>query len=406
MRNVYIVIGANYGDEGKGLATDYLSKEVEAKAVIKFCGGAQAGHTVQLDNGTRHVFHHFGSGTFSNIPTYLSRHFISNPFLFLKEHAILQTLTNSIAVAVSPHSLITTPYDVLINHIIEKKRRKNLTAHGSCGAGINETVNRSRFNDYRLDISTIQSKDRRKILTKIRDTYFPERLRELDISIGEIIEMFPEEYKIWTSLPLISNFCSDCDRFLEKIQVVDDYTYLSEIPGNIVFEGAQGLKLDKDYGNFPYVTRSNTGCINPIDLLHGIRAISINLVYVSRPYITRHGEGPLRYELKENTFDPDKTNTYNDWQGRFKYAMLHIDDLVDAITYDHRIAYHHYVLSTKNLFFTCCDHIVGKPVRCVADNMIMELTAKEIINILDKRIGFAHIWQSFGPTKSKIEKYL
>ena len=62
-----VIIGANYGDEGKGLISDYLVDREQAKIVIRFNGGAQAGHTVVTLDGKRHVFKHFGSGTFQGI---------------------------------------------------------------------------------------------------------------------------------------------------------------------------------------------------------------------------------------------------------------------------------------------------------------------------------------------------
>ena len=67
----YAVIGANYGDEGKGLITDYLCRQVENPLVIRFNGGAQAGHTVTTPEGIRHIFSHFGSGTLAGA-SYLS----------------------------------------------------------------------------------------------------------------------------------------------------------------------------------------------------------------------------------------------------------------------------------------------------------------------------------------------
>ena len=79
MKQASVVIGANFGDEGKGLMTDFLS-EPEG-VVVRFNGGAQAGHTVTEPGGTRHVFHHYGAGAFKGASTFLSRHFVSNPLL-------------------------------------------------------------------------------------------------------------------------------------------------------------------------------------------------------------------------------------------------------------------------------------------------------------------------------------
>lgn len=85
MKEVKVIIGANFGDEGKGLMTDYFCNKCDNPIVVRFNSGAQAGHTVVTPDGNRHVFGHFGSGTFNNTPTFLSKYFVVNPLSFLKE---------------------------------------------------------------------------------------------------------------------------------------------------------------------------------------------------------------------------------------------------------------------------------------------------------------------------------
>ena len=69
MKNIKVVIGANFGDEGKGLMTDYFASKSNKSLVVRFNGGGQAGHTVTTKDGRRHVFHHFGSGIFAGADT-------------------------------------------------------------------------------------------------------------------------------------------------------------------------------------------------------------------------------------------------------------------------------------------------------------------------------------------------
>ena len=89
MKHAFAVIGANFGDEGKGLMTDYFCSQNKKSLNIRFNGGAQAGHTVVTPDGKRHVFSHIGSGTFSGADTYLSEFFTLNPIMFMKEHSII-----------------------------------------------------------------------------------------------------------------------------------------------------------------------------------------------------------------------------------------------------------------------------------------------------------------------------
>ena len=88
--DVSIIIGANYGDEGKGRMSDYLANKAmqagQSTITILSNGGAQRGHTVVLNNGFTHIFHHFGSGTLAGADTYLPQSFIVNPMIFMKEY--------------------------------------------------------------------------------------------------------------------------------------------------------------------------------------------------------------------------------------------------------------------------------------------------------------------------------
>ena len=130
------VIGANFGDEGKGAVTAHLVGAAPATSIVgRFNGGAQAGHTVVTPR-RRHVFHHFGSGTLAGAASFLSRHFIVNPFLWEKERDEL----GHAELLVDPSAMLTTPFDMLLNQVAERKRGDG--RHGSCGIGINETVTR------------------------------------------------------------------------------------------------------------------------------------------------------------------------------------------------------------------------------------------------------------------------
>lgn len=92
MKDIKIVIGANFGDEGKGKLTDYYTKNADNCIVVCSNGGAQRGHTVLKSDGTRHVFHHFGSGTLNGADTYLPEDFILNPLVFREEWEELKKL--------------------------------------------------------------------------------------------------------------------------------------------------------------------------------------------------------------------------------------------------------------------------------------------------------------------------
>ena len=113
MKDIKIVIGANFGDEGKGKLTDYYTKDKDNCIVVCSNGGAQRGHTVLKPDGTRHVFHHFGSGTLNGADTYLPGDFILNPLVFREEWEELKKLGWEPHVYVHEKCMITNPFDMM-----------------------------------------------------------------------------------------------------------------------------------------------------------------------------------------------------------------------------------------------------------------------------------------------------
>ena len=131
---------------------DYLC-QFGGEVVVRFNGGAQAGHTVVTPDGMRHVFHHFGSGTLYGVPTFLSQYFICNPIVFLREMADLEKMHVTAAVFAHPDCLVTTFADMMINQAKESKRGDK--RHGSVGMGIHETIQRSHVDELKITMSDL-----------------------------------------------------------------------------------------------------------------------------------------------------------------------------------------------------------------------------------------------------------
>lgn len=301
----HVIIGANYGDEGKGLMTDYFVRRQNADVVVRFNGGAQAGHTV-VDGGVRHVFSHFGSGTLAGAATFLSENFMCNPVLFVVEAQRLGAHLTQ--VYIDPRSQITIPADMLINQAIERKRGE--ARHGSCGVGFNEAVERSLSG---FPISVLDMLDYRTMQAKIRAVqmdYVPARCAALGLDPALIdAEEFSERFLL------------DCDFMARHIAIVAP-AYISGMTA--VFEGAQGLLLDQhNRADFPHLTRSNTGCRNVFKTAVEMGISGAHLVYVTRSYLTRHGAGPLPGEwVKRPEGLYDVTNLPHHFQGTLRYAPL------------------------------------------------------------------------------------
>lgn len=390
MAQTYAVIGANYGDEGKGLLVDYLTRTKGADIVVRHNGGAQAGHTVVLPDGQRHVFKHYGAGSFAGAATYLSRFFISNPILFREEGA---QLANQFGLApqvfVDANSLVTTPWDMMLNQAIERYRARTTgKRHGSVGVGINETVHRSQHEQhhiYSLQAADLHNLTLSTVFDKCRaisQRWVRRRLRELDMSasdpeVKEALEFSKNENILYA--------------FLNDVQTFINYTTLVYNPGQalagkcVVFEGAQGLALDQTLGEFPHVTRSNTGIRNVLTICEAAKLPLPHVVYVTRSYLTRHGAGRLPGESAQYVA-ADKTNMPHDWQGSLRFAPLDVQDMKSRIAADTSGRH----LDSISLAVTHTDQLLG-----------LVPPAKEIAGVADMTLGY----ESYGETYRDVIYY-
>lgn len=388
-----IVIGAGYGDEGKGLVTDYLCSKSARAVAVRFNGGAQAGHTVQSPDGRRHVFHHFGSGALAGARTFLGRRFVSSPMWFGKERAQLISLGANVNIGVDRGSLITTPYDVMINRALESSRGG--ARHGSCGMGMNETITRSETELASLTAGDLGDVRRlRSRLESIRHEYVPQRLAQLGLTT-EMMPMLGDER-------VLNGFIADCEHFWQCCDVSDS-DGLRDLVMNgfdLVMEGAQGLMLREDHPNFPHVTRSRTGIANAVELLRELDVDAMATVhYVTRCYATRHGAGPLPHELVEKPWPGviDETNVPNGYQGSLRFAWLDLNILVSEVNHDLAGAAGSVI---PVVVMTCVDQIQDeKALPVVEDGVILTASAREVLEALMWGIGATDAMVSRGPTR-------
>lgn len=354
MKRATVVIGANYGDEGKGAMVDYLASQVSGeKVVVRFNGGAQAGHTVVTPDGYRHVFSHFGSGTLTGASTYLAKHFVCNPILFWKEFRILHTASVEPVVAVDPRCFVTTPFDMLINQIVEDARGDK--RHGSVGVGFGETIERCQYPAFRLIRSDLTNRDTiSERLRLIRDKWLPTRCQQLNVSPLEkndrrlnddLIGRIAEEFLMFAEATAVAGA-----EFLER--------------KTVIFEGAQGLCLDMRHGQFPHVTRSSTGLANVVPIVKSL-SLNIETIYMTRPYLTRHGAGsvPRQYVPDPPIFD--ETNTPHPYQGELRFGRLHIGELRQRIERDAAL------LSgcRMSVGLSCVDHVDAVALRPIVGDL-------------------------------------
>ena len=327
---VKVVIGANFGDEGKGLMTDYFChqafRRAESPAVVLNNGGPQRGHTVVTHSGGNHVFKHFGSGSFGcycSIPTYIGNNYIVNPIVFNAER---RELGFTPSCYVSPFCRVTTPWDMMANIIVEESRDER---HGSCGMGIWETVLRNEDSISELHWNNILDFD-----VELIWQYYKDRFSRSDINLSD------KWREIFYDLNIVKRFKSDIKEMYHSVKTEEGLFYAD----TIVIENGQGLLLsDDNIDYYPNVTASNTGLKPAVDYmkllkLKGYHLNDIEVCYVSRTYMTRHGNGRFDTECSpadiSKSIMPDKTNVFNPHQGNLRYGRLDIEDMISRCKND------------------------------------------------------------------------
>ncbi|MBQ7541818.1 MAG: adenylosuccinate synthetase [Clostridia bacterium] len=315
------VIGANFGDEGKGLAVDTLVRGVRDTVVIRHNGGAQAGHTVETGE-KRFVFHQLSSASFRGADTFWAQTFFPDLYKLRDEtDAFRETAGFVPKIFADPLAFVTTIDDVLINMAAETKRGKN--RHGSCGMGINEAVLRSS-RGFGVTVGDAASLSAGQILRQLRinrEQYVPERMDELGLSFdeaGEYGELLRDE-------TVLQNFAEVVKRASSLVILVSEPARFFAERAQIVYEGAQGLLLDAENAAYaPHVTASRTGLFNPQKVSARYETPIGCAIYVMRGYVTRHGAGRLDCERPASelgVLEQDRTNVANEWQGRLRYGV-------------------------------------------------------------------------------------
>ena len=347
------VIGKNFGDEGKGFTCSRLASSLKKSLIIKHNGGGQAGHTVEDPEGKwRFIHHQIGAGAEYHVPTLFSDSFMPDLFQLGKEVKDFTELFGFQPILYSEkNARIITIDDVLLNMGAELARGKN--RHGSCGMGIEECVQRNTAG-YGItveELATMTKQDLLHRLKHIRKEYTGRRAEILGIQepaptidknqsnlINFSITSNPSNssnssifsnlsnpyYEMLNNETVLENFVEEVKENVKLLTLVDaDRKWLEEFQ-HLIFETGQGLLLDQDYEAYaPHLTSSKTGIHNPAIFLEKQGLSLEEAIYVTRPYVTRHGNGPLPCEVDRSELPgvgEDLTNRPNEWQGTLRYA--------------------------------------------------------------------------------------
>ena len=280
MGNV-VVVGAQWGDEGKAKITDLLSKD--ANFIIRYQGGCNAGHTVVVGNET-YKFHLIPSGVLNkNKKCFIGSGVVIHPETFNKEIENLKARNIDLSnLKISPLASITMPYHIDLDGASESNQNENKI--GTTKKGIGPT--------YADKIA--------RVGLKVQDLFDEELSSKLDKILPLKNSILTKVYglKPYTKEEILK-LCKEYAQIFEPFVCENWQEILTQAKktGNILFEGAQGVMLDVDFGTYPYVTSSNPiagGASTGSGL--GPNVID-EVIGVFKAYITRVGEGPFVTEL-------------------------------------------------------------------------------------------------------------
>ena len=282
-----VVLGTQWGDEGKGKIVDLLTDQ--AGAVVRFQGGHNAGHTLVID-GEKTVLHLIPSGILrENVACLIGNGVVLSPEAALKEIGELEAKGVPVRdrLKISPACPLILPYHVALDQARESKRGNEKI--GTTGRGIGPAYE-DKAGRRGLRLGDLQ--DEQRFTRKLRD-------------VMEYHNFFLEKYYQVEPLNVDKVLTQSLEMGRELLPMMDDVTSLlhayRKAGTNIMFEGAQGSLLDIDHGTYPFVTSSNTTA-GGTATGSGFGPLYLDYVLgITKAYTTRVGSGPFPTELFDAT---------------------------------------------------------------------------------------------------------
>lgn len=301
------VVGLQWGDEGKGKIVDRLSADHDA--VVRYNGGANAGHTIVVD-GERFALHLIPSGILSpGTKAIIANGTVIDPDKLIEEIQALEARgVDTDGLVISDRAHIVTPY-----HKLEDARRERLLADdedqmgaiGTTRRGIGPAYADKAYRDTAVRVGDLLDIEALRLQLKRAHAYASPEIRESDQT--------PHPDEVARHLAEVGRYLRP--RITDTCYLIDD---LLRAHKRVLFEGANATLLDVDHGTYPYVTSSNASALG-ISAGAGISPRRIErIVGVAKAYCTRVGKGPFPTEIEGELGDTIRTagNEFGTTTGR------------------------------------------------------------------------------------------
>ena len=322
-RRALIVADLGFGDAGKGLVTDYLTRAEGARTVVRSSGGAQCGHNVVTQDGLHHTFAQLGAGSLvPGVGTHLSRFVVLHPGALLVEAAVLAAkgVPGVLSrLTVDPRALVTTPFHQAAGRLRELARGDG--RHGSCGVGLGETRQDEEAGQESLRAEELLSAD---LEARVRRVQARKREALAPLSAAAWGEAAAAEWRLLDAPDAPRRWLEQLRPLTAGLRLEDDRARLRRAlaGGPVVFEGAQGVLLDERHGFHPYTTWTCTTLDPAQALIDEAGGAGTTRVGVLRAYQVRHGPGPLPTEVPGGLGLAEPHNPAGPWQGSFRTGWL------------------------------------------------------------------------------------
>ena len=283
-----VVLGAQWGDEGKGKVTDFFASS--ADFVVRFQGGNNAGHTIVVGDEKLALSLTPSGVLYPNcIPVIGSGCVIDLGFLKEELEMLNERNVNTEKLAISPNAHVVMPYHKLLDELIEESLGENKI--GTTKKGIGPCyADKIQRRGIRVQDLLNQDLFEKKVKANIKETNLT--LTKIYNKPPLVAEEIINEFKSYTDM--VTNHITDTSLLIDK--AIKDGK-------SILFEGAQGTLLDIDHGTYPFVTSSNTSSGNAA-VGSGVGPKNIDrIVGVTKAYISRVGSGPFVTEQKNEIGD-------------------------------------------------------------------------------------------------------
>ncbi len=296
---ISVILGLQFGDEGKGKITDFISRDYDD--VVRFNGGSNAGHTVVI-NGEKFKFHLVPSGAMQSKMVILGNGMVIDPEELVSEIDLLKKSKKDIEIKISAGAHIVTKMHKCLDKREEAVRSKLNIGTTSQGIGPTYEDKYARTGIRLIDLSN------KEIISNKIETIFNMKRELLKGSIYES----PEERK-----KMVEDLFSYGNLILKYMDYTENIIYNDYRCGkNILFEGAQGGMLDIDFGIYPFVTSSNT-LAGAMSTGSGFSFRKVDRVIgVFKAYTSKVGSGPFPSEIINDSTLRDLGSEYGTTTGR------------------------------------------------------------------------------------------